>query len=67
MESLNKWFAKERGRKTALAEHLDISSSAISQWPEVPIKRVRAVSKFTGLSLSKLRPDLFSDEILEVA
>ena len=47
-----------------LAEKLGVSQGAISQWianGEIPIKRVRDISRITGIPSAKLHPD-FSQE-----
>lgn len=36
-----------------------ISSQAVGQWSEVPVKRAKAVSEITGIPLHELRPDLW--------
>lgn len=58
MNKLLEYFDAERGRRMALATHLEISPSAISMWTQVPTERVKEVAKFTGLSARDLRPDL---------
>lgn len=37
----------------------DISSQAVSQWAEVPPRRVLVVEKITGISRHELRPDIY--------
>ena len=47
-----------------LAKELGVSQGAISQWianGEIPIKRVRGVSRITGIATDKLHQD-FSEE-----
>ena len=39
-----------------------ITPQAISQWPQVPSKRVLEVEKATGISRHRLRPDLYPVE-----
>jgi len=58
MDKLRKYLGEERGRKSALAAELKISPSAISMWDQVPIERIGAVSRFTGIPAEQLRPDL---------
>lgn len=58
MNKLLEYFDAERGRRMALAIHLEISPSAISMWTQVPTERVKEVAKFTGISPRDLRPDL---------
>jgi DNA-binding transcriptional regulator YdaS (Cro superfamily) len=62
MENLLAWLNGERGRRLALAAYLNISSSALSMWKNVPPHRVRAVEKFTDIPRVKLRPDIYEDE-----
>jgi len=42
-----------------LADKLGISRQAISKWTRVPAERVLDVARFTGISPSVLRRDLF--------
>lgn len=51
----------ERGlRAIDLARLLDVDKSTVSRWSEdgVPVHRVLQVERATGISRSKLRPDL---------
>ena len=48
-----------KGLQSALAKHLGVTRQAISDWPAVPIERLRDVEKFTGIPREKLRPDIF--------
>lgn len=50
---------KIAGGTAALARRLGIKTQAISQWEEVPIKRVPAVASITGMDCHELRPDFF--------
>lgn len=50
---------KRKGLQSALAKHLGVTRQAISDWPAVPIERLRDVEKFTGIPREKLRPDIF--------
>ena len=62
MQELVKYL--EANTQEYLAQQLGLSQGAISQWianGEVPIKRVREVSRVTGISADKLHPD-FSAE-----
>ncbi len=47
---LKTWLDVERGRYTALAAHLDVSVSRVSQMTDdgVPVKFMQSVSAFTG-------------------
>jgi len=47
-----------------LANELGILRSAVYGWKErnqIPAKRVKAVSKLTGIPAAELRPDIFGD------
>ncbi len=50
------------GGLAALAAPLGISAQAVSQWDEVPPRRVLAVEKVSGVSRHELRPDLYPVE-----
>ena len=50
---------KRKGLQAALAKHLGVSRQAISDWPAVPIDRLKDVEAFTGIPREKLRPDIF--------
>jgi len=55
----------ETNTQEDLAQKLGLSQGAISQWianGEIPIKRVRQVSRETGIPTDKLHPD-FSEAI----
>jgi DNA-binding transcriptional regulator YdaS (Cro superfamily) len=47
---LRTWIEDERGRLKALAEHFEITPSAVSQWLNngVPVDRIAAVRDFTA-------------------
>jgi DNA-binding transcriptional regulator YdaS (Cro superfamily) len=47
------------GSKSALAQRLRVTRGAISQWTRIPVERVAAVEKATGIPRCRLRPDLF--------
>ena len=47
------------GGATALAEYLNVSRQTIYQWKRIPAARVSDISKLTGISREKLRPDIF--------
>ena len=50
MAKLHTWITAERGRASALAAHLQVSRSRISQMVEagVPAKYMLAIRNFTG-------------------
>lgn len=45
----------------ALGREIGITRGAIAQWDEVPLNRVIAVSKATGLDPAVIRPDVFGE------
>jgi DNA-binding transcriptional regulator YdaS (Cro superfamily) len=47
------------GSKNALAQRLGVTRGAVSQWTRIPVKRVPAVERATGIPRCRLRPDLF--------
>jgi DNA-binding transcriptional regulator YdaS (Cro superfamily) len=47
------------GSIAALARELGITRGAVSQWHRVPLSRIVAIEKITGVPRQKLRPDLF--------
>ncbi|WP_441242556.1 transcriptional regulator [Tardiphaga sp. 768_D3_N2_1] len=53
---------KENGGVNALATAVRVSHQAISQWREVPPKRVLAVEKAWGISRHLIRPDIYGPE-----
>lgn len=59
MEHLTAFFKAHRGQQIALAKHLGLYPSTVSQWKDVPPEHVRKVHEFTGIPLAKLRPDLY--------
>lgn len=50
---------RKAGGRIALAKELGIRPQAISQWKEVPVRRVLSVEKITGVSRHDLRPDIY--------
>lgn len=54
-----KEIRERKGLQSALAKHLGVTRQAISDWPAVPIDRLRDVEEFTGIPREKLRPDIF--------
>ena len=59
MDPLTEYFNAERGRRVALADGLNISPGAVSQWDRVPAERVLEIERLTGISRHDLRPDVF--------
>ena len=49
------------GSLRKLAERLGVRSQAISQWDQVPAKRVLAIEAETGVSRYELRPDIYGE------
>ena len=47
------------GSQAKLAKELGVTRQAISKWKHVPLKYVRRISQFTGLSAAVLRPDIY--------
>lgn len=47
------------GGVTRLAEGLEITRSAVSQWHRIPAERVLYVERLTGVPRHELRPDLY--------
>lgn len=62
MHKLTEYLDKERGRRLALANALNVSPGAISQWERVPAERVLDVERLTKVSRHDLRPDLYPRE-----
>jgi len=62
MDDLIKWL-EERSQEE-LAREIGITQGAISQWltrGRIPVERVRAIERITGIPACKLRPDIFGD------
>jgi DNA-binding transcriptional regulator YdaS (Cro superfamily) len=53
---------KAAGSVSALARKLNIKRQAVAQWEAIPLDRVVAVEKATGISRQELRPDLWDAE-----
>lgn len=50
---------KAAGGVNALAKSINITSQAVSQWREIPVKRCLDIEKATGIPREELRPDFF--------
>lgn len=59
MDKLISWLNEQRGRRTELATKLGCGPNAISQWEQVPVRRVLEVSRITGIPRHELRPDMY--------
>lgn len=51
---------RKRISVTKLAEALNITPGAVSQWKEVPAERIGEVARATGLRPEVIRPDIFA-------
>lgn len=45
---------------TKLADALNITAGAVSQWKDVPAERIGEVARATGLRPEIIRPDIFA-------
>jgi DNA-binding transcriptional regulator YdaS (Cro superfamily) len=61
-EALDKHLSKNWGEASRIANELEISRAAVSQWKMVPANRVLKVAELTGIPRGKLRPDLYPGE-----
>jgi DNA-binding transcriptional regulator YdaS (Cro superfamily) len=57
-----KEIAARVGGVVALSTQLGLSRGAVSQWEKVPIERVAAVAKLTGIPREEIRPDVFNTQ-----
>lgn len=48
------------GGVSRMAEKLNVTRSAVSQWSKVPAERVGEVSRLTGYPPHEVRPDIFA-------
>lgn len=55
------------GSKYKLAQKLKITVAAVAKWKEVPVARLLEVERVTGVDRTKLRPDLFEREPMNVS
>ncbi len=65
---LNTWLEAEKGRLTALADHFNLTPSAVSQWKTngVPRDKLRAVRDWTdgAVELEDMLPDHGPEKIV---
>lgn len=47
------------GTAANLARCLGVTRQAVSQWHKVPLKYVRRIAEYTGISAAVLRPDIY--------
>lgn len=52
------------GGVTELARRIGIAQPSVSNWDQVPAERVLAVEAATGVARVRLRPDLYSEDIV---
>lgn len=50
---------RDRMSLARLAREIGVTRSAVAQWDRVPAERIGDVSRVTGISMDRLRPDLF--------
>ena len=53
---------KEAGGNNSLARKLGISSAAVSKWEKIPIRKILAIEKLTGISRHDLNPEIYPVE-----
>lgn len=53
---------EKAGGYSKLARKLGISHVAVLKWKNVPVKRLAAVERITGIPREELRPDIFRKE-----
>lgn len=49
------------GGQSKVAQYLSVTRQSVTQWERVPLKHVRAIARYTGLSPAVLRPDIYAD------
>jgi DNA-binding transcriptional regulator YdaS (Cro superfamily) len=52
---------KAFGGQSKLAQYLSLTRQSVTQWEKVPLKHVRAIARYTGMSPAVLRPDIYAD------
>ena len=57
-DSLDRLF-QTRGAVKRVAEGLNITTAAVSQWKRVPRTRVKEVAEILDVSPAEVRPDLY--------
>jgi DNA-binding transcriptional regulator YdaS (Cro superfamily) len=60
MDKALKAAIEKVGNRSILAEKLGISRQAVWSWDRVPIDRIAAVERITGIPREKLRPEIFA-------
>jgi DNA-binding transcriptional regulator YdaS (Cro superfamily) len=55
--------AEKVGGVAELARRLGLTRSAIYQWTEVPVERASDLERISGISRSRIRPDLFRSTV----
>jgi DNA-binding transcriptional regulator YdaS (Cro superfamily) len=59
MQQLRDYLKAERGRLSKLANALEITPAAITQWDVVPADKLVRIESETGIPRQQLRPDLY--------
>ena len=60
------WLDAEKGRAKAVADHFDVTASAVTQWREgVPRERMRPIHALTGgaVSYEEMLPEKVRAEV----
>jgi hypothetical protein len=52
---------KSYGSAAKLAKELGITRQCVCQWQKIPLKHVRTIARYTGLSPAVLRPDVYAE------
>jgi DNA-binding transcriptional regulator YdaS (Cro superfamily) len=54
--------SQPKGTIARIAKEAGIRASAVSMWTRIPVNRLAAVERVTGISRNRLRPDIFAYE-----